>query len=187
MAACQGSEMNKRRKLLLARGMSALAAAMLCAATQPAFSQGTPNKQLPIKGDPESRGLHRNVSAYRVSGRATPWVSSPGLHTYVNDEPVLYTDSVPRQVTPPETGQQSSSGESAGPLLRTSRPQTLFQGQADYGTCIGNATGATAIVFACLGAAITHTPAGGVAGLFIGDGIGRLLLGPLACTPDPIP
>lgn len=100
---------------------------------------------------------------------------------------MLYTHPVGLQVTLPGIQQQSYNGRCTNSLLRSSNPQTLFQGQANYETCINNATGATAIVFTGLGIAITHTPSGGFAGLFIGGGIGHFLLGPLACARDPLP
>jgi hypothetical protein len=85
----------------------------------------------------------------------------------------------------PGTQQQSLANKSAGPMPRSPGQHTLIQGDADYATCMSNVTGATAVALTCFAVAATHIPSGGVAGLFIGAGIGHFLIAPLACTPDP--
>ena len=91
------------------------------------------------------------------------------------------------QVTPSGIQQQNSSSKSTGPLQPSPGQHTVIQGPTNYATCINNVTGATAVAFTCMGVATTHSPAGGVAGLLIGAGSGRFLIGPLVCSPDPTP
>jgi len=90
-----------------------------------------------------------------------------------------------QQDAPAARRQQASVGKPGGPLEHSPGQHTIIQGQANYATCISNVTGATAIAMTCMAVAATHVPAGGVAGLLIGAGSGRFLIGPLVCTPDP--
>ena len=89
-------------------------------------------------------------------------------------------------VAPAQIQQASAPGKSTDPSFSTAEQHTVIQGPSNYATCINNVTGATAIATTCFAVAITHIPAGGVAGLLVGASGGRFLLGPIVCSPDPI-
>jgi len=82
--------------------------------------------------------------------------------------------------------QASATGKSADRSFSPAAQHGVIQGPSNYSTCINNVTGAAAIASTCFAVAITHIPAGGVAGLLVGASGGRFFLGPIVCTPDPI-
>jgi hypothetical protein len=101
--------------------------------------------------------------------------------------PVFAEDTAGPKLAPSGIQQHASTNKSTAPAQPAPVPHTVIQGQADYATCIDNVTGATAIALTSLGVATTHVPAGGVAGLLIGAGSGRFLVGPRVCAPDQAP
>jgi hypothetical protein len=96
-------------------------------------------------------------------------------------------DPVARRPASPGIHQPEIAGNPTDPSPTSAVRHGLIQGRANAATCDDNVTGATAIAVTCFAVAITHIPAGGVAGLILGASGGHFLLAPLVCTPESNP